>query len=180
MKVGTKSVLFGIHCFFIHPFFVAYSWWRLYGFPFDPRLWFSFFLHDIGYIGKSNMDGIEGETHPYIGAKVMGVLFGKKWYEFTLYHSRFLAKKDGKPFSKLCIADKYAIVVTPYWVYSLLGRLSGELNEYLELSKNGKYADANIYDDDLRNYHTKLIKYITAWVSEHKDLKEDTWTKINT
>ena len=29
MRVGTKSVLFGAHCFFIHSFFVAFGWWAL-------------------------------------------------------------------------------------------------------------------------------------------------------
>lgn len=61
MKVGTKSVLFGAHCFFIHPWFVALAWWRLYGFRgvedryvgrvslLNPRLWLCFFTHDLGY-----------------------------------------------------------------------------------------------------------------------------------
>ena len=75
MKIGTKSVLFGAHCFFLHPIFVFAAWYRLYGFPFDPRLWFCFFLHDIGYFGKPNMDGPEGETHVEFGANIMGKLF---------------------------------------------------------------------------------------------------------
>ena len=69
MTVGTKSVLFGAHQFLIHPWFVAWGWWTLYGFPLDPRLWVAFFVHDLGYIGKPNMDGPEGETHPLLGAK---------------------------------------------------------------------------------------------------------------
>jgi hypothetical protein len=32
MKIGTKSVLFGAHCFLVHWFFVALGWWKLYGF----------------------------------------------------------------------------------------------------------------------------------------------------
>lgn len=75
MRVGTKSVLFGAHCFFLHPFFVAAAWWKLYGFPWDPRLWVAFGVHDIGYLGKPNMDGTEGEAHPWTGAKVCGWLF---------------------------------------------------------------------------------------------------------
>lgn len=51
MKTGTKSVLFGAHCFFIHPLFVALAWWKLFGFPWDPRLWVAFFVHDLGYWG---------------------------------------------------------------------------------------------------------------------------------
>jgi len=76
MRIGTKSVLFGAHCFFIHPFFVAAAWWRLYGFPFDPRLWVAFFIHDLGYVGKPNMDGDEGERHPEWAAKLMA-----RWFD---------------------------------------------------------------------------------------------------
>ena len=39
MRVGTKSVIFGVHSILVHPFFVAYAWSRLFGFPWDPRLW---------------------------------------------------------------------------------------------------------------------------------------------
>ena len=63
MKVGTKSILVGAHCFFIHPFFVAWGWKRLFGFPWDVRLWCAFALHDIGYWGRDNMDGPSGEEH---------------------------------------------------------------------------------------------------------------------
>lgn len=79
MRIGTKSVLFGAHCFFLHPWFVALAWWKLYGFPRDPRLWVAFFVHDLGYIGKPNMDGPEGETHPEFGARVM------RWFDRTPY-----------------------------------------------------------------------------------------------
>lgn len=76
MKIGTKSVLFGAHQFLIHPWFVALGWWKLYGFPFDPRLWVAFFVHDLGYIGKPNMDGPEGERHPVFGASIMAAFDG--------------------------------------------------------------------------------------------------------
>lgn len=69
MKIGTKSILFGVHQFAIHPVILALAWTKLFGMPTDPRLWLAFGLHDIGYIGKPNMDGKEGETHPELGAK---------------------------------------------------------------------------------------------------------------
>src|SRR5258708_5910867 len=75
MTIGTKSILFGAHQFLIHPWFVAAAWWKLYGFPFDPRLWVAFFVHDLGYWGKPNMDGAEGETHVELGANIMSALF---------------------------------------------------------------------------------------------------------
>lgn len=73
MRVGTKSVLFGAHCLLIHPWFVALAWWKLYGFPVDLRLWVAFFVHDLGYWGMPNMDGLEGERHPELGARLMRV-----------------------------------------------------------------------------------------------------------
>ena len=79
MRVGTKSVLFGAHCFFIHPFFVALGWSAIWTFPWDPRLWAAFFLHDLGYLFTENMDGPEGEEHVHLGARIMGLLFGDWW-----------------------------------------------------------------------------------------------------
>ena len=71
MRVGTKSVLYGAHAFYLHGFFVARAWWILYGFPWDVRLWIAFFIHDLGYLGKPNMDGEEGECHPFWAARVI-------------------------------------------------------------------------------------------------------------
>jgi hypothetical protein len=148
MEVGTKSVLFGAHCFFIHPIFVFIAWWKLYGFPFDPRLWVAFFVHDLGYWGKPNMDGAEGETHVEFGANVMSWLFDywftnsfgtryhtRIWKNFSLYHSRFYAKKDGMKPSKLCYADKLAICLEPSWLYLPRVILSGEIKEYMKCRK---------------------------------------------
>ena len=108
MRVGTKSILFGVHSMFLHPLFVAAAWWRLYGFPYDPRLWFAFALHDAGYFGRSSMEGPGGETHVELGAKIMGAIFGAKWEEFCLRHSRYYARARGLRISKLCVADKLA------------------------------------------------------------------------
>ena len=58
MRVGTKSVLFGVHAIWIHPFFVVWAWWRLFGFPWDFRLWVAFFVHDSGYFCKRDTGGI--------------------------------------------------------------------------------------------------------------------------
>ena len=93
MKVGTKSVLFGTHCFLLHPIFIAVAWIKLYGFPFDPRVWIAFFVHDLGYWGKRNMDGPEGETHVELGARIMH-LFDDP------YH--YLKEKQERGFSRYC------------------------------------------------------------------------------
>ena len=55
----------------------------MYSFPWDARLWFAFWLRDVGYVDKPNMDGAEGETHVELGAKIMGLLFGKTWAAFA-------------------------------------------------------------------------------------------------
>lgn len=79
MKVGTRSVLIGAHCFFLHPLFVALGWWKLYRWApafegdrwpalLDPRWWLCAILHDVGYLGKAEMDDFEGECHPFAGA----------------------------------------------------------------------------------------------------------------
>lgn len=179
MKIGTKSVLFGAHCFFLHPWFVALGWWKLYGFPFDFRLWVAFAVHDFGYFGKPNMDGVEGETHVEFGAKVMGVLFGARWADFSRYHSRFYAKKDGRNPSRLCIADKLAITLTPAWLYLPMANWTGEIKEYMAMSvQNGdtKYAWMSIDHKSQRQWYANMQNYLVKWVAEHKDGKEDTWT----
>ena len=178
MRVGTKSVLFGAHCFFLHPWFVAWAWWKLYGFPLDPRLWVAFFVHDIGYLGKPNMDGDEGEAHPVLAAEIMGRLFGGHWHDFCLLHSRYFAKKLGKPFSRLCVADKLAICLTPAWLYLPMVNWTGEIHEYLKLAQRSEsgHFKAGDYAKRQREWHSELCNYMRKWVAEHRDGKDDTWT----
>lgn len=204
MRIGTKSILFGAHQFLIHPWFVAWAWWKLYGFPFDPRLWVAFFVHDLGYWGKPNMDGPEGETHVELGAKIMHFLFDPRykvdtpyedidsriadwahchrWRDFCLYHSRFYAKRDGRPFSRLCVADKLAIVLTPAWLYLPMATATGEISEYMKLADKRtadgepKYASMNIFSDEKAQWYANVQEYLRRWVDEHKDGRQDTWT----
>lgn len=194
-------MLFGAHCFLIHPIFVAIAWIKIYGFPFDPRIWIAFFVHDLGYWGKPNMDGPEGETHVELGARIMGFLFDKnshslsyyvfyKWYieltnkpveaskrweNFTKYHSRYYAKKNGAQPSKLCFADKLSFVVTPRWLYLPAVNATGEIHEYL---KNAKKAETKYWKpvEGQKVWHNQLCEYMTKWVAEHKDGSIDTWT----
>jgi hypothetical protein len=152
MKIGTKSLLFGAHCILIHPVFVAIAWIKLFGWPWDPRYWVAFFVHDLGYWGKPNMDGEEGETHPEYGALLMHKWFDKKgrivdigrgqtmltasatdWHDFTVFHSKTYAKKHGKDPSMLYAADKLAMSLEPRWLYLLKVRLTGEISEYMEI-----------------------------------------------
>lgn len=170
MKIGTKSVLFGAHQFAIHPWFVALAWWKLFGFPWDLRLWVAFFVHDLGYIGKPNMDGPEGEGHPFFGAKIMGALFGQRWHDFTLLHSRFLAKTIGLPVSRLCLADKLATALTPAWLYLPLVRATGEIHEYMHVAhhmEGGKYGLEGItIDRSQREWYQSIQVYLATWVAE--------------
>lgn len=176
MRIGTKSVLYGAHQFAIHPWFVAAAWWKLYGFPWDPRLWIAFFVHDLGYWGKPNMDGPEGETHVELGARIMGWLFGPKWEAFTCYHSRFYAKRDGAKPSKLCIADKLSICLTPHWLYLPMANWTGEIREYMKLAAYGKYDSMPLSVSSQRAWFDSMVEYLRRWVEEHKDGRDDTWT----
>jgi len=169
MKVGTRSLLFGVHQVFIHPWFVAAGWIKLYGWTWDLRIWAAFVVHDWGYWGKPNMDGPEGETHPVLGADIMWLLFGNEWRRFALLHSRFYAKSWGVPPSKLCYADKMAIVMTPWWVYLPLARLSGELNEYMTRGKDphGKYAGEGQVSDNAKEWYLKVQSFVASWIDTH-------------
>lgn len=212
MSIGTRSLLFGVHQFAIHPVIVFIAWTKLYGFPYDPRLWVCFLVHDWGYFGKKDMDGQVGETHPTVGAAIVSYLFdwprdseyqgepichcgercsthgywtghspvemeqppepNRRWYNFVLFHSRFMAKKHHARYSRLCVADKYSVVVTPDWLYLVLGNLSGEIHEYMI----GKQGRTPAVDGDKRCWHQDIKKYLAAWVEEHKDGKFDEWT----
>jgi len=167
MKIGTKSILFGVHAFYLHPIFVLLGWWKLYGFPWNPLLWLCFFLHDLGYWNKPNMDGPEGEQHPWFAAKIM-YFFGWEWGQLCLCHSRFLAKRYQFKISKLCIADKMAIILTPDWLYLPMARLSGEIHEYMKLADEGKYKTMNCGGRDQKQWLSEVKAYLVKWVDQHK------------
>lgn len=176
MKMGTKSVLYGAHCFFIHPWFVALAWWKLYGFPWDPRLWVAFFVHDLGYWGKPNMDGKEGEEHVLWGAGVMRKLFDRKvyppWRDLCMYHSRYWAKKWRSPPSRLCFADKWAFVITPAWLYLTLVRMTGEWREYAAAHNHEVGHNSAL----IEGWYYPSRDYVKRWVLAHISGEEDTWT----
>jgi hypothetical protein len=148
MKTGTKSILFGVHQFMLHPFFVLWAWWIIYRKL--PRLHqlCAIVTHDWGYWGLPNMDDEQGENHPERSADM--------WYKLGRYplfalsvryeiraHSRFNAARHRIPLSKLFRADKLAVALYPTWLYLLLANLSGEIHEYMEIAKDkeGKYID---------------------------------------
>ena len=201
IPVGTRSVLYGAHAFWLHPWFVAWAWWKLYGFPWDPRLWVAFFVHDLGYWGSPNMDGEEGERHPEWGAEVVTRLFDRRWTgkrlwldevghsragfgpwgRLVLLHSRFYAKALGQRPSRLCIADKLAICLTPAWLYLPMVRATGEIREYMQLSRDAgeegaKYASMDVHDEREAVWYRNVQDSLRRWVEEHQDGRPDTWT----
>lgn len=186
ISVGSRSILFGVHCFLVHPWFVALAWWRLYGFPWDPRLWVAFFVHDLGYWGKPNMDGSEGETHPELGGRIMGWLFDyndahdwcefvgipdpdyRKWELFTSSHSRYYAWSKFRNPSKLCAADKLSFCFEPYWLYVLRARMSGELKEYINSSGLINSNNASLSENSIAKlwYHKTKMHFL-RWTAKN-------------
>jgi len=176
MRVGTKSVLYGAHCVLIHPFVVAAAWWRLFGFPRDARLWLAFLVHDLGYLGKVNMDGPEGETHVELGGKIMAKLCGDRWGNFCRRHSRHWCKLTGRPYSRLCLADKLAFAMTPAWLYLPMAKATGELAEYIAVSRT-RQAGAECFTDleaflvsspVPRLWFEGLTSYTRRWVERQR------------
>ena len=139
MKRGTKSLLFGVHQFVWHPLTVWRAWNHFYGTR--PSFWqtVAIVLHDWGYWGCRAMDDAEGEKHPQAGATLIarlarwagrGEWAESQYHHLVLYHSRYLAARDGVEPSALCWPDKLSVLFDPPWFYLLRARLSGEIKEY--------------------------------------------------
>jgi len=148
VKTGTKSLLFGGHQFILHSVFVTAAWRLIYGtWPSIPVL-LAIIVHDWGYWGCEKMDDAEGELHPVWAAKFLLKHFPYWCYYpsgptnlpmrisyLAKYHSRFLAKRDKVRASPLCLPDKYGVALMPTWLWVLLTRLDGGLDEYMTQSK---------------------------------------------
>ena len=144
MNVGTKSVLFGVHQFLIHPVIVARAWWIVHEEWPELHEWAAIITHDLGYWGSPNMDGDHGEQHPERIAAWWRKYFGDFGYKVAvevLGHSRFHAAKNNLPLSRLFQPDKLASALYPRWLYLILGNLSGEIHEYMKHAQDGKYLD---------------------------------------
>ena len=142
MRVGTKSILFGVHQFLIHPYFVVKAWRIIYHRGPSLNEFRAIVTHDLGYWGSPNMDGEEGEKHPQIAANwwlKKGTYIGDFVAKEILGHSRFYAAHEGIGLSNLFRADKLSYALYPRWLYLLLGNLSGEIHEYMRQARNGKY-----------------------------------------
>lgn len=188
MRVGTKSILFGVHQFVLHPVFLWEAWRQLYGLPLDPRLYVAFAVHDLGYLFRWNMDGRDSERHVEWGARIMGVLFGASWEMFCGCHSRYFAQSRGLPVSRLCVADKLAFALTPSWLYLPLARATGELNEYMVKSRQRQVGCCVFSEEERRLVESGEPKlwlkglqgYTRRWVQRHRNGGADTWTALPT
>lgn len=209
--IGTKSVLVGVHQFLIHPILIAIGWWKAYGLEpvrigteeiltnegatvrrgvyahlLEPALWFAFFVHDIGYLGKPNMDGPEGESHPELGAKIVRWFYGDVWGDFCLYHSRYYAKAAGQPVSALCIADKWVIVLEPSVIYIPRAWLSGELTEYITNAHRRTQDPTGLTATEIEafsakkawSWHRGVKVYMRRWLAENAAGQVDTMTRV--
>jgi hypothetical protein len=191
LPTGTRSILWGVHAFWIHPWFVAAAWTKLYGFPADFRLWIAFFVHDLGYLGKDAMDSAEGETHPKLGAWIMLELCGQEWHDLCLYHSRFFSKRAGVAPSRLCMADKFVPSLEPWWFYLPRAWASGELWEYLRMAggrDGGKHKgepnsaevqrllDLYFETGRWRYWYQGMALFSKEYAYAHRDGGQDTWT----
>ena len=133
MRVGTKSLLFGVHQFIWHPVTVLIAWIKLYGLP-NWRELICIINHDWGYWGSPNMDGEEGEKHPALAASLASRLLGHDYFLLCLLHSRHYARQFNMEPSKLCWADKLSILYDPERFYLFRANLSGEIKEYRNLA----------------------------------------------
>ena len=74
--------------------------------------------------------------------------------------------------------------LTPMWLYLLLSNLSGEVQEYMKLAESrGNYGgDARRGRHDLRaqiQWYKDVKAYMTKWIAEHRDGRDDLWTKAH-
>ena len=151
MNIGTKTVLFGVHQFLWHPITVYLAWLDLYGWP---KWWeiVCILVHDIGYIGKTDMDGKSGNTHPELGANIAGWLCGEKARLECLGHSRSYAKDHNLPTSRLCWADKWSPMFDPTHLYWIRGICSGEINEYRKTFPRAEGESSLMWTFEFKRY----------------------------
>lgn len=159
MKMGTRSLLFGVHQFLIHPLLVWRAWVKLYGRP-SWRELFAIWVHDLGYWGCAEMNGPEGSQHSVKSAEIAVGIFRKFYprahaicwvWSYVAYHSRHhSASVEAKP-SKLCWPDKLATCYYPTWLYLMLAKATGEWKEYRD-ADIAKHPDhASMTDAQLLN-----------------------------
>lgn len=115
------------------------------------------------------------------------------WGNFCLNHSRFIAKREERPYSALCVADKLSISLEPWWLYIPRATASREIYEYMEKAKasgkgegkygkepKSKYFHMALQTGTKRDWFKSVCEYLEKWANDYKDLnKEDTHTSLN-
>lgn len=134
VRVGSKSLLFGVHHLLWHPLTVTLAWIKLFGLP-NYKEFICIIVHDWGYFNANDMNDVEGQKHPILGSRIARYLFGVEYETLCLCHSRDYSRAHGMAPSKLCYADKLSIAFDPMFFYLLRARLTGELQLYRELSE---------------------------------------------
>ncbi len=141
MTLGTKTLLFGVHQFLIHPILVLIAWIKLYkSFPSFKEL-VCIFIHDWGYWGKIFLKDADGDKHPEFGAKIATRLFGPEWGQFVLGHSCFYVIRNEVEPSKLMAPDKYWHCIIPLWFYKMISVPTGEFFYYRSLKDARQVAE---------------------------------------
>lgn len=137
MKMGTKSLLFGIHNLVIHPLFVLVAFPKIHRRRPTLMETTAIILHDVGYWGKTGIDTPDGKKHPYKGAAIMAFLYGQKGRDLVLGHSKDTAEENSIPLSTLYQPDKYSWAIMPAWLHWILAKASGEWREFDERRSYG-------------------------------------------
>jgi hypothetical protein len=155
MKIGTKSLLFGAHQFLVHPATVF-----LAAVVMEKRIpnWKEctcIFIHDWGYWGCPNMEGVEGQKHPeyaanlarkYLDVNDDTIAPKDTYHNLCLYHSRSYSAHWCTFPSKLCWWDKLCVKFDPWWFYLPRVYLSGEIHEYRKEAENAGLITKSMTD----------------------------------
>jgi hypothetical protein len=182
-KRGTLSILVGVHNLVWHPFTVWRAWRYLY--KRSPSVYelIAIICHDLGYWGKPDMDGKEGQTHPEGGANIAmhlaywvarlrgvsyegAILNALRIYKLSLFHSTYYAQSKNAHVSALYLPDKVCVLFDPPWFYKLRARLSGELAEYVENANKKREGGSGFNSPDLwlawyrQRMHIKALAYL--------------------
>lgn len=159
MNIGTKSLLFGLHQFVLHPALVTLAWWKLYRHLPTLREAVCIGIHDWGYWGLPNIDGPEGEQHPLWAGRFSDRTFGHAYGDLCRFHSGTIAERFGVQPSKLCIPDKYGSALAPAWLLTILGGMTGETKELKTAPKYARHRRQGMTDYQMYvSFKTQYMK----------------------
>jgi len=182
MRVGTKSLLWGVHAFWLHPIYVGRAWRALFVKWPTFNQWVCIAAHDIGYWGCKNLDGPEGKLHPEAGARIASWLIyrieryvrsnlqaffiARDAYTFAACHSSSYAAQIGLAPSPLYYADKASVLYEARWLYLLRAKASGEIWEYIQVALASK-----VWSDEFREYFERQPRKVQSrlWFNWYRE-----------